>query len=47
MQELLTVTAVTGSECVCRVGFYRVHLGGVTAGGKLVMKTEGTPSSLV
>lgn len=34
MQELLTVTAVTGSTCACRVGIYRVHLGGVTAGGR-------------
>lgn len=47
MQELLTVTAVTGSTCVCRVGFYRQHLRGVTAGGKLVMETEGSPSSPV
>lgn len=29
---MLTVTAVAGL-CACRVGFYRVHLGGVAAGG--------------
>lgn len=47
MQELLTVTAVTGYTDVCRIGIYKVHLGGVIAGGEQDMKTGGTPSNLV